>query len=790
MSMELLLEAERRGILPPDKKSVLDEARSRGLAPTPINFDRPVEQVRADITQLAGKQRERALKDWADHYVAKERNSGGIGMAIDNTVRTLARGTFVGPFLDEATAAANTITGTPYEETLAYQRARDRAIDKDYPALSTAGSLAGGIAGGVGAVRTAGSGVLGAAVAGPVATLPVARTVAGAAGQGAAMGAGYGAVSGFGEGQGGVGERAESALRGAAVGAGVGGALGAGLGTIPAIRNAAANQGEAGAYRAVVADLAEAPQGTTAVDNLANQFATGASAQTNRGVQNNNVALRILGEEMNRAGGDVAAAEAQTVQRLAQEFGVAPRTAQGYVRNLSNIHRESQLTLGEFQMVAGADAAMRGPGGGRRNPSNVDLDEVGRVSPAGTHDLMDYVASNGAPSSNVLRSAVTERQEALAPAMRSTLENIGPRVGNRPATIEDARDMIEAARQAGSAEYGVAYSTPVNNQVSLYWLPRMLNWHTNRALGRSGDAREAINRAVDQFYIPVDKSLGGGRIPMQTLQQLQDARGVLRGQMQSYRQSGRDDLVNAVQPIYDHVTRVMSAMSPAWQRANARWADMNFQRIGQELGEGFAQRAGPQFRQQVEEFTRLAPEAQNIVRIEFLQKLYDKLDNLGDTHSVSKLFTNDHSRNAIRLLFGDEAAVMFTRAVRDQRAMEATQRRVGLLGPGGSPTLPRQARKAQMETESGLLAAAQNASVSGVRGWIMQSLAQLLTERRNRPMANILTTPVNNTAQMALHIQRLREAEAAMQRGLDPTWLPGAVGAAAGGISGRFMGDK
>jgi hypothetical protein len=371
-----------------------------------------------------------------------------------------------------------------------------------------------------------------------------------------------------------------------------------------------------------------------------------------------------------------------------------------------------------------------------------------------------------------VRNAISGRQEQLSPAMRETLEAVGPQVihvgaaggrrAPRPASIVDSADMIDAARQAGRAEYQAAYSGPINNQVSLYWLPRMLAWHENRAAGRSGDIAQAIRNATDQFYLPTPN----GRVAMATLQQLQDARGVLRGQIEAHRRQGRDDLVNAVQPVYEHATRIMANMSPLWARANARWSDMNFMRLGADLGDAFATRAGPQFREQMQTFQRLAPQAQDIVRIHFLQKLYDAMDNLGDTHSVSKLFSNDHSRNMIRALFGDDAAVRFARAVRDQRVAEASQHMMA-----NSATHRRGQAQKQMDAETGLVAAVENASARGIRNWLLERATQVLTENRNRPMADILTTPMSDTARVAQHLTRMRQQEGRLQQAeAPPLW--------------------
>lgn len=123
--------------------------------------------------------------------------------------------------------------GGAYDRALADERGRDKAFAEANPVSSIVaetvggvGSLAlGGAAGrlAAGAVRGGGAIAKGggeAAIAASTAGL-VARPIVG----GAALGAGYGGVAGFGHGEGGAANRAESAVAGAAVG----GALGAGV---------------------------------------------------------------------------------------------------------------------------------------------------------------------------------------------------------------------------------------------------------------------------------------------------------------------------------------------------------------------------------------------------------------------------------------------------------------------------------------------------------------------------------------------------------------------------------
>ncbi len=533
-------------------------------------------------------------------------------------------------------------------------------------------------------------------------------------------------------------------------------AAGLTAGTRGMIQRARANQGEAGAYGSFVDDLGRP------VRDFADDIAAGGSRMN---VNANSRTLDILGEEMQRANGNRQVALTNTVDRIAAENNITPQAAQQHVRRLTSVHEDSPLMLGEYPAVAQSDVAQR-----MRQAQNIDLDELGRVQPNAVQSTIDYLANNGnTQSAQNTRQAVARRQEDLSPSMRQVLEDIGPQTQTgprttRPATIEDTSQLVEQARQVAGNEYRSAYQSPVNNRYSVHFLPMIIQANTNRALMRAGEPRAAIERALNQFYI---QRPDGQRLVMQTLQQMQDARGALRGQIAEYRRSGRDDLVNAVQPIYQQISRLMSRMSPQWAQANRRWADMNFDEMAQELGDAFATKAGPRYREQIDEFRSLAPQAQNIVRVHVLQKLFDKLDNLGDTNGVSKLFTNDQSRRMIGDLFGPEASVAFARAVRNQRVAESTGAMMG-----NSRTHMRGMTQKQKDSETGIVTALQQGSVQNVRNWLMDRAAQLLTEHRNRPLADIATTPLSDTAQVAQHLYRMRQQEQQLRQIEAPRTTP------------------
>lgn len=192
------------------------------------DFD--VEQIQSVLDNADPKLREKILQEWADAKVKEERSQGGMkGVAnwIDDRVRTVARGTPVGSWLDEANAALYSLTGRPYELQLAYERAKDRARDNE---ASTMFNIPGTDIPVTTATGEKLIGALGSARLFPQATLMQGASYIPRAVNATATGAGYGAVYGAGEGDG-TGERALNA----GVGMLVGGALGPAL---PAIQSA------------------------------------------------------------------------------------------------------------------------------------------------------------------------------------------------------------------------------------------------------------------------------------------------------------------------------------------------------------------------------------------------------------------------------------------------------------------------------------------------------------------------------------------------------------------------
>ncbi len=145
---------------------------------------------------------------------ATQRALAALGY-VDNLARQFAGGATFG-FADEGAAGARALTeGVPYNEALQQERDRDTAFRRDNPIAATAAQVAGAV------VSPAGR------------LLPMARgqsaSLPGAVGRGAVVGASGGALGGFGEGEGGLGQRLMTAAIGGGLGLGVGAAVPAAL---------------------------------------------------------------------------------------------------------------------------------------------------------------------------------------------------------------------------------------------------------------------------------------------------------------------------------------------------------------------------------------------------------------------------------------------------------------------------------------------------------------------------------------------------------------------------------
>lgn len=207
--LELMMEADRRGILPPDKKVLLDEAKRRGLIPG----------VEAPVSEAPQASATPPVQDTPAPVAEAPKPSGinPVSGAIDQALQGATFG-FSDELIGGARAAmesgVNLVRGQDanfgenYTKARDYERQRLKDFEAEHPVVATASNIAGGLAG----AAPAAAAVKGAGLLGGIA-------------RGAGIGAGYGALGGIGAGEGGVEDHINSALSGAVIGGGVGAAL-------------------------------------------------------------------------------------------------------------------------------------------------------------------------------------------------------------------------------------------------------------------------------------------------------------------------------------------------------------------------------------------------------------------------------------------------------------------------------------------------------------------------------------------------------------------------------------
>lgn len=431
-----------------------------------IDFDRPQEQVRADIAKLPEAQRQPALKAWADHYVAKERKGGGVMQGASDVVRNFSRGTPVGSWLDEANATTAAATGTPYDEAIEYQRATDRAIDKGATKLFkipfTKDSH----------VDTADLTKL----AGGIASVPVAPIVSlfrGAAmlpqmGNALLTGLGYGALYGAGQGEG-LTNRLWEGGKGAAIGGGLG------VGAVPVARGVSNAIGYAAdRFRPMPQPLQQYERGavnalarSTADDALAPQYAQRAAELGPEGM------LADMGPNLRGQAGAIA----------------------------------NQPGAGQRQIMTALDTRRQGAAG--RIATDVDqaLGPAANI-PETINATQQYYRQQALPH----RQAFQQSPVPFTQQLDDTLQLLAQ---NEPAVIRSAERLAAMDNQSGPQQW-FARQQP-NGTYQIERVPNASEWdYIKRALDDLGRSPEANLRRIygglaARVRGQVDEALSPGR---------------------------------------------------------------------------------------------------------------------------------------------------------------------------------------------------------------------------------------------------------------------------------------
>lgn len=439
--------------------------------------------------------------------------------------------------------------------------------------------------------------------------------------------------------------------------------------------------------------------------------------------------------------------------------------------------------------------------------------DPGRIESNETHLLYDTIAnSGGGDGAATIKRAIQDRAEGLADMVRHRVRDWSP---NGQMT-EDIDIALENAVRAGQAAYRNVYDnpagTPVNYRMLHGLLPRIVERHLNRMGGYNAEQAETLRQAINHLYasrpagVAARQALPGledqvarmrmdirearrqGQLkdvlddmsrqadqlaeqlrlerrdatpPQQqhlllTLEQLQNSRSAIRGMRQGYEADpSKRHLLPIVRPLERDITRLMQRASPEWAKANREWADLQLDKVARELGQNLSDKAGPQWRQQLKEFKRLAPEAQGIVRTEFAQQFDDAVQNAGNGENLAKLFKTPHIREMVRTILGDEPAVDMRRAVRDLNVMTMSKNMMH-----GSQTADRIARRERHNSDLNALVETEIPhSVLSLLSKIKQYAVQKMISNRDAKMADVLTTPMRDVPAIAEHIARMRQAQ-------------------------------
>lgn len=484
--------------------------------------------------------------------------------------------------------------------------------------------------------------------------------------------------------------------------------------------------------------------GDQSLDDVADSLAVGTTRSND--VLNRRV-LDTLGEEMMKANGDRTVAIPSTLKRLEVEGNVAPSTAQDQLRRVVNAQRDSDLMLGEYPAVVDANSATR-----LKKPANIADEEAAALTNPGTQRLIDYVANTGSmASSQNVRNAIAKRAQGLKESTEAAIESMSP----NGRTIQDVADMAERAAKLASAEYTTVHNTPglVDTAKLQNGLEQVIQSYAGKAAARAGEQGDALRSALQEFFVPTPN----GTVLVPTLQMAQDARGALRGIIKRNAIAGNEHIVNTLQPLYDDITAQMKLASPRWAAVNKKWADLELDKVAADLGESFSSNSGPKYREQKKVYDALAPQAKEIVQVHLTQWMLDKIENaykLGGMKNLGELFAKAHTRNMIRDILGDEAAVKLARLIRDANVMARSRDMLK-----GSPTQPRQQMQKEQDADLDLLTAADTFDWGNWRKAIFDSVKAFMRERRNKVIGKVVTTPVRDTPAVAEYLARMRKAQ-------------------------------
>lgn len=469
----------------------------------------------------------------------------------------------------------------------------------------------------------------------------------------------------------------------------------------------------------------------------------------------------ILREAMTRHGGNARRARADAVHTIAAEMNISPTLASDRLTALTKRYagKDSPLFLAEYPAVLKHEQALAAAKG--KTP--VDDTMLTAVEDSATRNLLDYLANAPGKGQQRVRSSVYMRQLGQRDRLHKALVDA---VGGDDFDTVAAR-LTEQLDVLGKQAYTAAFAAqrPVKPA-----LERVIERAYKRLGQRRGVVGEALRKAIAEFEDAV--VVQGGTLPanapnrkivsiVDDLQKAIDARGVVADMIESAKAAKERSVAAALTQFYGDVTKALRFTNPQWWRANQIWGDARNGQRAMELGSELILRDGPALRETLALFDRMAPAQKDAFRVAVVRRIDDLLRNAGDTHDMTKFFRNATMRDTLRHVFGRKIANALINRIRGEQVVTMAQQSVG-----NSRTHVRQALKERMDDALDLTAAAQIPSPSGIVQGLLSKASNTLRDVRNRPLAEIATTPMDRPDLVLPLLKQL--AQIAQAKNLSP----------------------
>lgn len=740
--LDALIEGERRGVLSGSNAALLAEARRRGLvgggeaAPEGL----PESPLSNDpIVAFFG---------------GSERTEQGIAAAIKSGLTFGGSDELSGLGADIGRGLG--IHATSAKDAIEAERRKLSEFRQEHPVGAAAAEIAGSL-------PTFAVPGLGLARVGQAAR---AGNMGRAAGEGLRAGATYGAVStpgradvdpddSIGEGLGKIATTGAVEIPLNAVGGAVGGAIGQKLGQgYDIVRRTVANNltGRRSAETAFNKSLRES--GTSAGDILNDVLPTHRNLTPERVEE----AFTVMGEAMRRSNGNVQRATADTVNRLARQWGANPTTVRRQLTAMNERYagRDSPLMLAERP---GSQAALREA---QARPGADDA-EMMRFDDDQARQTVDYLANTPGRARSEVRAVIDRRLAQQGQQLRRVLsDSVG---GQDFDTVAGQLDQAlvtqgRAGYQAAMTAERQAVAANGGQSPLLPRLERTLDRFRRIYVGgRSGAVQDAMNRALGEFQTGIQVQ---GQAPVINivgrLQEAMDARAAVRDMIDGLGPHDRT-VRAALTRLYQRVTVDMRRTYPDWWRANQIWGDARTGERAMEFMLTMPRTPGVRQNRVLQQFDRLPPHQQDRARVAYIQQLHNQMGG-PDSGDMLKWAKSENGRVVLRRILGNREAERLLLRLREFAHAKSTATMIG-----GSQTASRQATREAMDAPIEMAGQADALSLGGIRRAVTNYGIQKAKDRRNVPLGRIATTPMDRPDLVIPQLRRLQQAAARQSTG-------------------------